>query len=77
MIQGYLDIPVMIIYPLIHRFSVFVVEQFGNDTFNKGRVMNSGFNYASSVRDNVNASFDCFIFHDVDLLVENDNLIYR
>jgi len=34
--------------------------------------MNIGYKYASSDDD-----YECFIFHDVDLLLENDKLLYH
>ena len=42
-----------------------------NDTFNKGRIMNIGFQEAMKYR-----PWDCVIFHDVDMLPENDNNLY-
>lgn len=45
--------------------------QYGSMTFNKGRVMNAGFMEAWKIW-----SFDCVIFHDVDLLPENDRNMY-
>ena len=56
------------------RYQIFVVEQSGNFTFNKGRVMNSGFNF---VKNQYGVKFDCYIFHDVDMLPEYDKNIYR
>jgi len=56
------------------RYQIFVVEQLGNDTFNKGRLMNTGYKHASKISQ---IEFDCYIFHDVDLLSENDRNIYR
>lgn len=49
------------------NFRIFVIEQFGETTFNKGRLMNAGFTEAWGM-----GNFDCFIFHDVDLLPESD-----
>lgn len=43
------------------RFDVFVVEQAGNDTFNRGILLNVGFRAARAARD-----YDRYIFHDVD-----------
>jgi beta-1,4-galactosyltransferase 1 len=64
------------LHPLLQRqgryYRVFVVEQYGDDIFNKGRIMNIGVSEAMKV-DN----FDCFIFHDVDLIPENDLNIYE
>ncbi|GFR87206.1 beta-1,4-galactosyltransferase 1 [Elysia marginata] len=53
------------------HFRMFVVEQFGNDTFNKGRIMNAAFREALKLFD-----FQCVAFHDVDLVPEDDRNIY-
>ncbi|XP_064606620.1 beta-1,4-N-acetylgalactosaminyltransferase bre-4-like [Liolophura sinensis] len=62
--------------PLLKRqlldFQIFVVEQIGNTTFNKGKLMNAGFLEAIYFGD-----FHCFIFHDVDLIPEDDRILYR
>ena len=39
--------------------------------FNKAAMMNIGFTEANNMAD-----FDCFIFHDVDMLPEDDRNIY-
>ena len=39
--------------------------------FNKGSIMNIGYTVAKSLYD-----FDCVIFHDVDLLAEDDRQLY-
>ena len=44
----------------------------GNGPFNRGMLMNIGFVEAMNIR-----PFDCFIFHDVDLLPENDRNLYN
>lgn len=54
-----------------------MAEQIGKGTFNKGRVMNSGFKYATAAGNKSGTPFDCFIFQDVDMLMENDKLIYK
>lgn len=66
-------------------YRVFVVEQVTGSIFNKGILMNTGFLYAFNLsnfstefitkRDyrglnNRSLPFDCFVFHDVDLLPE-------
>ncbi|XP_061183354.1 beta-1,4-galactosyltransferase 4-like [Saccostrea echinata] len=53
------------------EFRIFVVEQTGNTTFNKGRLMNAGFLEAEKLFD-----FNCVFFHDVDLIPENDRNLY-
>lgn len=64
------------LHPFLQRqsryYRIFLVEQFGNDIFNKGRIMNIAAKEARKVDD-----FDCFIFHDVDLIPENDENIYE
>ncbi|WAR07172.1 BRE4-like protein [Mya arenaria] len=73
--QKHLDILVYYLVPVLKRqkvsFRVFVVEQYGNKTFNKGRLMNIGFTEARK-----HDEFDCFIFHDVDLIPEDDRNMY-
>lgn len=43
----------------------------GNGPFNRGKLLNVGFTEALKLRD-----FDCFIFHDVDLIPEDDRNLY-
>nr|XP_002130170.1 beta-1,4-N-acetylgalactosaminyltransferase bre-4-like [Ciona intestinalis] len=49
------------------EFTVFVVEQEGNDVFNKGQLMNTAFMWALQQS---RAKFKCFVFHDVDMIPE-------
>ncbi|XP_025096876.1 beta-1,4-N-acetylgalactosaminyltransferase bre-4-like [Pomacea canaliculata] len=53
------------------HFRVFVVEQYGTLTFNKGRIMNAAFKEALKIFD-----FQCVVFHDVDLIPEDDRNMY-
>ncbi|KAL0281041.1 UNVERIFIED_CONTAM: hypothetical protein PYX00_002156 [Menopon gallinae] len=53
------------------RHKIYVVEQYGNETFNKGSIMNAGF--IEAMKDEI---YHCFIFHDVDLIPENDQNMY-
>lgn len=39
--------------------------------------MNSGFEFAAAVGHKFGIPYDCFVFQDVDLLVEHDDLLYR
>ncbi|KAH7727697.1 beta-1,4-N-acetylgalactosaminyltransferase bre-4 [Aphelenchoides avenae] len=52
-------------------YGIFVVEQVANQTFNRAKLMNVGFAEAIQVYD-----WQCFIFHDVDLLPEDDRNLY-
>jgi len=54
------------------RYCIFVAEQYDDGVFNKARIMNAAFVYITKLYD-----FDCFIFHDVDMLLENDLNVYR
>jgi beta-1,4-galactosyltransferase 1 len=54
------------------EYQVFVVEPLSNLIYNKALSMNAAFIEVTKV-DN----FDCFIFHDVDMLPENASLIYE
>lgn len=53
-------------------YTVFIVEQEGSGPFNRAMLMNVGFKEALRLR-----NFDCFIFHDVDLLPEDDRNLYN
>ncbi|XP_046668811.1 beta-1,4-N-acetylgalactosaminyltransferase bre-4-like [Homalodisca vitripennis] len=68
------------LHPLLQRqqlqYRVFVVEQTGNDTFNKGVLMNAGFLTALRMLPEPGVMFHCFVFHDVDMLPEDDRNMY-
>ncbi|CAG5131912.1 unnamed protein product [Candidula unifasciata] len=50
----------------------FVIEQAMPETFNRGALLNVGFLEADKMH-----QFDCYIFHDVDLIPLNDRHLYR
>lgn len=52
-------------------YRIFIIEQEGEGAFNRAMLMNVGYKEALKL-DN----FDCFIFHDVDLLPEDDRNLY-
>ena len=64
------------LHPMLQRqdryYQIFLIEQYGNDIFNKGRIMNIAASEALKIDD-----FNCFIFHDVDLIPESDLNIYE
>ena len=71
------QLPVLLrhLLPILQRrnkhFSVFVIEQNKKDGFNKGKLLNVGFKEAQKY-----FPYTCFVFHDVDLLVESDDVYY-
>lgn len=54
-------------------YGIYLVEPIQNITFNRGLLMNIGF--VESLR-LTNSKWDCFIFHDVDLIPEDERNIY-
>ncbi|KAI6178792.1 Beta-1,4-N-acetylgalactosaminyltransferase bre-4 [Aphelenchoides besseyi] len=52
-------------------YAIFIVEQIANQTFNRAKLMNVGFVEANRFYD-----FNCMIFHDIDLLPEDDRNLY-
>lgn len=63
------------LHPLLQRqqldYGIFVIEQKGDGPFNRAMLMNVGFVEALKLY-----NYDCFIFHDVDLLPEDDRNLY-
>ncbi|XP_055340355.1 beta-1,4-N-acetylgalactosaminyltransferase bre-4-like, partial [Paramacrobiotus metropolitanus] len=63
------------LHPFLQRqqldYIIFVAEQAGNTTFNRGKLFNAGF-----LEVNKFPGYSCFVFHDVDLLPENDHNSY-
>nr|CAD2203887.1 unnamed protein product [Meloidogyne enterolobii] len=53
-------------------YSIFIIEQVAGQTFNRGKLMNVGFVEANRYYD-----WQCFIFHDVDLIPEDDRNLYN
>lgn len=46
--------------------------QYGNNTYNKGRLMNAAFKNVQALY----PMYNCVIFHDVDLVPEDDRNLY-
>uniref|UniRef100_F6YLK0 Uncharacterized protein n=1 Tax=Ciona intestinalis TaxID=7719 RepID=F6YLK0_CIOIN len=63
------------LHRLLHRqqlcYVIFVVDQNDDKPFNRGRLSNVGFKYASNL-----SNFDCYIIHDVDMIAEDDRIMY-
>ncbi len=64
------------IHPFLQKqqldYTIFIVNQHGNDQFNRAALFNVGYLEAIKLY-----PFDCFIFHDVDLLPEDLRNIYK
>ncbi|XP_037802735.1 beta-1,4-galactosyltransferase 2-like isoform X2 [Penaeus monodon] len=54
------------------NYSIYIVEQEGAELFNRARLLNVG--YLQALRD---GPFDCYAFHDVDMLPEDDRHLYH
>lgn len=63
------------LHPFLQRqqlhYTIYVIQQAGDATFNRAKLLNVG--YLEALKDR---SWDCFIFHDVDLVPENDHNLY-
>ncbi|XP_060626788.2 beta-1,4-galactosyltransferase 4 [Anolis sagrei] len=63
------------LHPFLQRqqleYGIYVIHQAGNAKFNRAKLLNVG--YLEALKED---SWDCFIFHDVDLVPENDFNIY-
>jgi len=63
------------LHPILKRqqidYTIFVVEEIPDVKFNRAKLMNVGFVEALRTYD-----FQCFIFHDVDLIPEDDRNLY-
>ncbi|NXW61564.1 B4GT4 galactosyltransferase, partial [Eurystomus gularis] len=59
------------LHPFLQRqqldYGIYVIHQAGSTKFNRAKLMNVG--YLEAIKE---ANWDCFIFHDVDLVPEND-----
>ena len=64
------------IHPFLEKqqldYTIFVVNQHGKDQFNRAALFNVGYLEAIKLY-----SYDCFIFHDVDLLPEDLRNLYK
>ncbi|XP_042313386.1 beta-1,4-galactosyltransferase 4 [Sceloporus undulatus] len=64
------------LHPFLQRqqldYGIYVIHQAGNAKFNRAKLLNVG--YLEALKEE---NWDCFIFHDVDLVPENDFNIYK
>ncbi|KAB7499909.1 Beta-1,4-N-acetylgalactosaminyltransferase bre-4 [Armadillidium nasatum] len=63
------------IHPFLQKqqidYAIYIVEQAGSGKFNRAMALNVGFIEALKIH-----SYDCFIFHDIDLIPEDDRNLY-
>ena len=75
--EEHLKIFLNYIHPILQRqrleYGVYVINQAGSGKFNRAMLFNVGFKEALKDK----SDWDCFIFHDVDLLPEDDRNLYR
>lgn len=70
-------LPVLLknLHPFLMRqqidYGIFIVEQSSDGSFNRAKLMNVGFTEALKLYE-----WDCFVFHDVDLLPMDDRNLY-
>ncbi|XP_043556580.1 beta-1,4-galactosyltransferase 4 isoform X3 [Chiloscyllium plagiosum] len=64
------------LHPFLQRqlldYGIYIINQAGNGVFNRAKLLNVGFLEALK-----EYPWDCFIFHDVDLVPENDFNLYH
>ncbi|KAK8765250.1 hypothetical protein V5799_032145 [Amblyomma americanum] len=52
-------------------YGIYIIEQSAGDDFNRAKLLNVGYEVSKRLHD-----YNCFVFHDVDLIPENDRSIY-
>ena len=66
------------IHPFLNKqqidYGIYLIEPIANLTFNRALLMNIGFLESLKLSDDY---WDCFIFHDVDLLPEDERNLYK
>ncbi|XP_042913363.1 beta-1,4-N-acetylgalactosaminyltransferase bre-4-like [Parasteatoda tepidariorum] len=64
------------VHPILQRqqldYGIYIIEETANMKFNRAMLMNIGYVEASK-----QYPYDCFIFHDVDLIPEDDRNLYN
>ncbi|XP_005231158.1 beta-1,4-galactosyltransferase 3-like isoform X1 [Falco peregrinus] len=73
--EKYLHHLLYYIHPFLQRqqlsYSIYLIQQVGNGTFNRAKLLNVGVREALKDED-----WDCLLLHDVDLVPENDYNLY-
>ncbi|XP_031536755.1 beta-1,4-galactosyltransferase 4 [Vicugna pacos] len=64
------------LHPFLQRqqleYGIYIIHQAGSKKFNRAKLLNVG--YLEALKEE---NWDCFIFHDVDLVPENDLNLYK
>lgn len=64
------------LHPILQRqqldYGVYIINQAGEETFNRAKLLNIG--YAEALKD---YDYDCFVFSDVDLIPMDDRNFYK
>ncbi|XP_069328763.1 beta-1,4-galactosyltransferase 4 isoform X2 [Eulemur rufifrons] len=64
------------LHPFLQRqqleYGIYIIHQAGSKKFNRAKLLNVG--YLEALKEE---NWDCFIFHDVDLVPENDFNLYK
>ncbi|XP_062395907.1 beta-1,4-galactosyltransferase 1-like isoform X2 [Sardina pilchardus] len=64
------------LHPILQRqqqeYAIYVINQYGETTFNRGMLMNVGYAEARKQYD-----YDCFVFSDVDIVPMDDRNFYK
>ncbi|XP_005999968.1 beta-1,4-galactosyltransferase 2 [Latimeria chalumnae] len=64
------------LHPILRRqkieYRIYIINQYGEDTFNRAKLLNIGYKEASKDED-----YNCFIFSDVDLVPMDDRNLYH
>jgi len=73
--EQHLPILLRQLHPILYRqrlhYRIFIIEQNDESTFNRGKLMNVGFSISKKF-----FPYNCFVFHDVDLIPEDDKIDY-
>ena len=59
------------------QFKIYLIEQVPYTIFNRAKLFNIGFDIATKDAKKLGIKWDCFTFHDLELVLENEALLYR
>ena len=59
------------------QFKIYVIDQVPHTTFNRAKLFNVGYDIAKKDAEEIGVQWDCFTFHDVDLFLENEFMLYK